>query len=168
VNAVRALRERQRISQSRLAELAGTSQPAIAAYESGSKSPSLRTLGRLARSTGLEVVVEFVPPMTREERRSLALHRAIGSRLEEAPQATLRRARRTLALMSRRHPAARSLFSLWRAILQRPILEIVEILGDPRPLARELRHVTPFAGVLTARERATLYRRFASEQADSR
>jgi transcriptional regulator with XRE-family HTH domain len=168
MNPVRRLRERTRLSQRRLAELARTSQPTIAAYESGSKSPSLRTLGRLARAAGLEAVIEFVPPMTREERRSLALHRAIARRLEETPEPTLRRARRTLARMARLHPAARPVLALWRAILERPTVEILEVLVDPRPLARELRHVTPFAGVLTAPERTSVYRELANEEVRSR
>jgi transcriptional regulator with XRE-family HTH domain len=162
MNTVRDLRERRDLTQSRLAELAHTSQPTIAAYESGTKSPNLRTLERLARSVGLEAVVDFVPPLTREDRRSLALHRAIARRLEKSPEPILRRARRTLEKMRRRHPGARPLLSRWRSLLAGPIEEIVEVLLDPRPSARELRHVTPFAGVLTPSERASVYRRFAS------
>lgn len=168
MGAVRDLREKRRLTQSQLAKLARTSQPTIAAYESGSKSPSLRTLARLARSVGLEAVVDFVPPLTREDRRSLALHRAIAERLEEAPEPTLRRARRTLERMNRQHPAARPLLSRWRRILERPVEEVLEVLVDPRPSARELRHVTPFAGILTARERALVYRRFAAAEAELR
>jgi transcriptional regulator with XRE-family HTH domain len=162
MNVVRELRHRRGLTQGQLAELAHTSQPTIAAYEAGSKSPTLRTLRRLASSAGLEAVVDFVPPLTREDRRSLALHRAIAGRLQEAPKATLRRARRTLARMSGQHPAARPLLNRWRSILDRPLEEILEVLVDPRPSARELRHVTPFAGVLSAPERAAVYRRFAS------
>jgi transcriptional regulator with XRE-family HTH domain len=165
MNVVRDLRHRCGLTQSQLAESAHTSQPTIAAYESGGKSPSLRTLERLAASVGLEAIVDFVPPLTREDRRSLAVHRAIAKRLEEDPVTTLRRARRTLARMSRQHPHAHRLCSIWRGILDRPIAEIEEVLVDPRPLARELRHVTPFAGILTARERADVYRQFASSDA---
>ncbi len=165
MNAIRDLRERRRLTQRRLAELAKTSQPTIAAYESGTKSPNLRTLERISRSVGLEAVVDFVRPLTREERRSLALHRAIAKRLEQSPELTLRRARRTLQKMRRQHPAARPLLSLWRSLLDRPIEEILEVLVDPRTSARELRHVTPFAGVLTAAERASVYRRLATTDA---
>jgi transcriptional regulator with XRE-family HTH domain len=168
MRAVRDLRERRGLTQKRLAELAHTSQPTIAAYESGNKSPNLRTLERLARSVGLEAVVEFVPPLTREDRRSLALHRAIAKRLEESPGPTLRRARRMLERMGRQHPGARPLLSRWRSLLDRPIEEILEVLVDRRPSARELRHVTPFAGILNARERASVYRRFASADAGQR
>jgi transcriptional regulator with XRE-family HTH domain len=163
MDAIQDLRGRRGLTQRQLADLAGTSQPTIAAYESGSKSPNLRTLERLARSVGLEAVVDFVPPLTREDRRSLALHRAIAKRLTESPDPTLRGARKTLEKMRQQHPGARPLLSTWRSILRRPIAEILEVLVDPRPSARELRYVTPFAGVLTARERASVYRRFASE-----
>jgi hypothetical protein len=115
----------------------------------------------------LEAVVDFVPPLTREDRRSLALHRAIAKRLEESPDTTLRRARHTLDRMSSHNPGARRLLSTRNTILQLPVPEIVEIMIDPRPSARELRQVTPFAGILTAPERASVYRRFASE-AESR
>jgi len=168
MSAVRDLRERRRLTQRKLAELAHTSQPTIAAYEAGTKSPNLRTLERLARAVGLEAVVDFVPPLTREERRSLALHRAIARRLEQSPAPILRRARRTLEKMRRQHPGARPLLSRWRSLLDRPIEEILEVLVDPRPSARELRHVTPFAGVLTAPERASVYRRFAATDGDRR
>jgi transcriptional regulator with XRE-family HTH domain len=165
MNTVRDLRERCGLTQSRLAELAHTSQPTIAAYESGTKSPNLRTLERLARSVGLEAVVDFVPPLTREDRRSLALHRAIARRLEESPEPILRRARRTLERMRQQHPGARPFLSRWRSLLDRPVEEIREVLADPRPSARELRHVTPFGGVLTASERTSVYRRFAATDA---
>jgi transcriptional regulator with XRE-family HTH domain len=166
MNPIRELREKRRLSQQGLARLAHTSQPTIAAYESGSKSPRLRTIERLAQAVGLEALVDFVPPLTREDRRSLALHRAIATKLEQVPGPTLERARRTIDRMSRRHPGARPLLSRWRAILEQPVPEIVEVLLDPRPSARELRHVTPFAGILTAPERASIYRRFAADEAD--
>lgn len=165
MSSVRDLRERCGLTQSQLAELAQTSQPTIAAYESGTKTPNLRTLERLTKKVGLELAIDFVEPMTREERRSLALHRAIARRLREQPVQTLRRARRNLDRMSRKHPGARPLLSRWRRILSRTTAEIMEVMLDPRPSARELRHVTPFAGVLTARERTYVYRRFSSAEA---
>ena len=165
---VKDLRERRGLSQTLLARLAGTSQPTIAAYESGAKSPNLRTLERLARSVGLEAVVDFVPPLTREERRSLLLHRAIAERLRESPESTLQRARRNLARMRRQHSGARSILSRWRSLLDGPIDEIIEVLLDPRPSARELRHVTPFAGVLSGSERAAVYRQFRSTESTGR
>ena len=161
MNELRLLRRRAGVTQSRLAELAGTSQPTIAAYESGSKVPNLRTLRKLARALGLEARLQFVPAMTREDRRSLALHEAIAQRLIEDPVPVLKRARKTLDLMMERHPGAAPLLIAWDAILYRPVSEIEDVLLDPRPKARDLRQVTPFAGVLTPAERAEIYRHFA-------
>ena len=162
MNVVRDLRERCGLTQDRLAERANTSQPTLAAYASGRKSPNLRTRERLARAVGLEAVVDFVPPTTREERRSLAVHRAIAAKLQENPERLLERAGRMLELMSEKHPGAGALLSEWKRTLALPVSEIVEVLLDNRPRARELRHVTPFGGVLTAPERALVYRQFRS------
>jgi transcriptional regulator with XRE-family HTH domain len=164
MNVVKDLRERCALTQTELAELAQTSQPTIAAYEAGTKSPNLSTLEKLARAVGLEASVDFMVPMTREDRRSLALHREIAKRLEQYPEATLERARSALARMMAVNPGATELLSRWRRLLDGPVEEIVEILRDPRPTARELRHVTPFGGILTARERANIYRRFATSE----
>jgi transcriptional regulator with XRE-family HTH domain len=87
MNTIRALRDLRDLTQAELAEAAGTSQPAIAAYEAGRKSPTLRTVERLAEAAGLEATVTFHPPMTREDRRSLHLHRAIARGLEREPEA---------------------------------------------------------------------------------
>jgi transcriptional regulator with XRE-family HTH domain len=164
MNAVKELRDRCALTQRELADLAQTSQPTIAAYEAGTKSPNLRTLERMARAVGLEARFEFVPPLTREDRRSLALHRAVAKFLEEQPESTVERARRNLERMALNNPGAQEILSKWRRILAGPVAEIIEVLLDPRPSARELRHVTPFAGVLSARERAEVYRRFAASE----
>jgi hypothetical protein len=103
--------------------------------------------------------------MTREERRSLHLHRAIARRLERFPEEVLARARDTLSLMRSKHPEASQLFREWEVILDRPVSEIVSALIDPSSHGRELRQVTPFAGVLTAEERTEVYRSFREEEA---
>jgi len=167
MNVIRLLRRRAGLTQAGLAAAGGTSQPTIAAYESGRKSPTLVTVRRLAEAAGLEMSVAFRPPLTREERRSLWVHEAIAKRLEAEPVETLARARAVLDLMRSRHPHAHSLFREWAALLERPIPDLVEFLVDPSPRARELRHVTPFAGVLSASERADVYRAFAESEAPS-
>jgi transcriptional regulator with XRE-family HTH domain len=164
MNAIRLLRDLSDLTQAGLAEAAGTSQPTIAAYEAGRKSPTLRTLRRLAEVAGLEATVVFHRPMTREERRSLHLHRAIARCLERHPRRVLDRARDTLSLMRGRHPEAEQLFREWELLLDRPVPELVPALTDPSPWARELRQVTPFAGVLTAEERTEVYRSFREEE----
>ncbi len=153
------------MTQAQLARAAGTSQPTIAAYESGRKSPTLQTLTRMARATGLDPVVSFVPAMTREDRRSLALHRAIADRLIEDPGRVLDRGHRNLTLMWERSPHARDLLAEWREILSRPVDAIVDAMLDSGLRARDLRQVTPFAGVLEASERTKVYREFARREA---
>ncbi len=160
MNPIRRLRRSSGLTQAELADLARTSQPAIAAYEAGRKSPSLSTLRRLAEAAGVELVIDFQPPLTREERRSLALHRALARKLEENPAEVIGRARSVLATMQSRHPGASRHLAIWEQLLDGPHEELAEVMLDHGSLARELRHVTPFGGVLSARERAEVYGAF--------
>lgn len=58
---VRSARARAGLTQAALARAAGTSQPTVAAYESGAKSPSARTLIKLVRAAGFTLDVELRP-----------------------------------------------------------------------------------------------------------
>jgi transcriptional regulator with XRE-family HTH domain len=164
MNPVRVLRDQSGLTQAELAELAATSQPTIAAYEAGRKSPTLRTVHRLAEAAGLEAVVEFHRPLTREDRRSLELHRAVARRLRENPEGVLAQAWRTLAQMRAAAPGASQLLREWEVLLSRPIAALLPVLSDRSEWARELRHATPFAGVLSAAERAEIYQAFARRE----
>lgn len=166
MNPVRLIRHKASLTQRELARAAGTSQPAIASYEAGRKSPTLRTLGRLADASGVLVDVRVFPALTREERRSLLLHAAIAERVREQPELTLSRARANLTRMREQHPGARRLLREWKVLLDRPLDALLPTLTDPSEWSRELRHVTPFGGVLSARERAEVYRAF-EQQADA-
>lgn len=160
MTTVRDLRSLAEVTQTALARAARTSQPTIAAYEAGAKSPTLSTVERLAASVGMEAVVVYVSPLTREDRRSLALHRAIAHRLRQDPDTVLGVARRNLDKMSDAHPDAHQLLDEWHNVLGRPVTIIVETMLDPSTHARALRQVTPFAGVLSPTERASVYSRF--------
>lgn len=165
---VRSLRERAGVTQALLAGAAGTSQPTIAAYEAGRKSPRLDTLHRLAEAVGLEAFIAFHRPMTREERRSLALHRVIARHLVDHPAPTLAQARATLATMTAGGSANSALLREWAVVLDRPVPAIVEMLLDPAPWARELRHTTPFAGILSPAERRGVYDQFRESERQGR
>jgi hypothetical protein len=121
----------------------------------------------LAESVRFTMTKEFQSVLTREERRSLFLHQAIASRLAQDPAAVLARARATLSRMLDKQPGATRLLRQWEVPLERPLPELTAILTDPAPWARELRHVTPFAGILTAAERAATYRAFAEAERDA-
>jgi hypothetical protein len=101
--------------------------------------------------------------MTREERRSLALHREIARKVEAEPKRALALARRNLDLMGEAARGSQPLRE-WRVMLDRPLPALLPALTDPDPWARELRHVTPFAGLLSAEERAHVYRAFTDAE----
>lgn len=145
-------------TQSQLAGAAGTSQPTIAAYEAYSKSPTWRTVTAIAAGAGLACYPVVGLPMTREELRSHALHLAIAPKLGADPDAVIRCCRRNIARMRDVNPHAARLLDEWDRILDRPVREIVARMLDPAEHARELRHVSPFAGLLSARERAGVLR----------
>ncbi|MDB4915159.1 MAG: transcriptional regulatory protein [Gemmatimonadetes bacterium] len=168
MNPVHLIRHRAALTQSELAHAAGTSQPTIAAYEAAQKSPTFRTLQRLAGASGVVLDVRVYSSLTREERRSLALHAAIAERLREAPEVTVARARANLARMRERHPGAGQLLREWKVLLERPTDALLPVLTDLSEWARELRHVSPFGGVLSARERTAVYRDFAEHVDRSR
>ncbi len=162
VNWIRTLRDRAQLTQAALARAGGSSQPTIAAYEAGRKSPTVSTLQRLASAVGLAAAVEYHPPLTREDRRSLALHRVIAARLRSDPVRVLAQARRNLGRMLGESPAPTQSLREWHVLLDRPLELLLPLLTDPDPWARELRHVTPFAGVLSASERAKVYDGFGA------
>lgn len=58
---VREARSRAQLTQAALASLSGTSQSTLAAYESGAKSPSARTLDRIVRAAGFSLEIFLRP-----------------------------------------------------------------------------------------------------------
>lgn len=87
------------LSQQALADTAGTSQPTVAAYESGRVTPSLPTLNRLLSVCGYTIGVALAndpPRWTRVEQKSPAIHRLIAARLLQDPTPTLKKARNNL------------------------------------------------------------------------
>lgn len=58
---VRLARLRSGLSQRELATRAGTSQPTLAAYETGRKAPSLKTLMRILKAAGFELRMRLEP-----------------------------------------------------------------------------------------------------------
>lgn len=83
------------LSQMELAALAGTSQPALARYESGATIPTLPTLERLLSACGRQLQIE-APPLTKDAR-------AISVRGQLGPIADrLRQRRRSILDTARR------------------------------------------------------------------
>lgn len=163
LNVIRRLREHVGLTQKSLAERCGTSQPTIASYESGKKSPTVTTLQRLSMALGLDLVVAFTPRMTREDLRSLAYHKEIAKGLQQLPGSTIRRTKQTLIRMSKKHPEATVLFQRWKRWLNLPLEELISHILDPGTLARDMRQVSPFAGILSSEKRAKILTKFRGE-----
>ena len=162
---VRTLRQDRGLTQLELAERAGTSQPTVAAYESGAKSPTLHTLRKLARAASAELVMRAVPALTREDRRSLAWHEAVARKLREHPDATLAVARSNLSRWTRGRASGRALLARWETWVTLPVPDLILLMLDSGPVGREMRQVSPFAGVLSAPERADVLTRFRDSEA---
>lgn len=64
---LRLARRKAQLTQQRLAEVAGVSQQAVSAYETGKKDPTMETLQRLIRAAGLELRVKLEPLDTHDE-----------------------------------------------------------------------------------------------------
>lgn len=150
-------RELAGLSQRALADRAGTSQPTVAAYESGRVSPGLPTLLRLLAACGYQL--DVVPGArasrwTRVEEKSLAIHRRIAARLLLDPHPTIRKARINLERLREadRGHSARWL-DQWDGLLDRPLDEIVVAMLARTQHGIDLRQMTPFAGVLSDAER---------------
>ena len=62
-------RTRAKLSQAEVARRMGTSQSTIARLESGSAKPSLSTLERFAKATGMKMRVVFEPAKVAKKKR---------------------------------------------------------------------------------------------------
>lgn len=165
MNLIREIRQYGGWTQLELSKRAATSQPSIAAYETGSKSPTWRTVERIAAAVGVHVSVRVVPATTREDRRSLAYHAAVAERLECAPTPVLARAQENLERWLSKPAAGEVLLRRWRQWLELPLEDLTLLMLDPGMKGRDMRQVSPFAGVLSAAERARILERFARDEA---
>lgn len=160
---VSLLRDITGLTQKDLAAKAATSQPTIAHYESGAKSPTIATLKKLAESLGLELSVGFVPPLSREDKRSLAYHQAVVRSLRNDPDFAISKAMKVLITMRKKNPAAKMLLDRWYQWLKLPLEELISNILDLGVFARDMRQVTPFAGLLSPGERVRILKKFRLE-----
>lgn len=99
-NLVSLARRDAGLSQRELAKRAGTSQAAIAAYESGRRSPTLETLVRIVRAAGQDLRIQVVPYDDHDD--AMATYEAS---LSEETRTALKRERARLRRQSRREHA---------------------------------------------------------------
>jgi len=90
--------------------------------------------------------------------RSKALHREVGKKLLRQPE-LLEVARRRLEKMRVTTPYAQTYVERWESLLSGPIESVLRVLGGDDEDSSALRHASPFAGLLSKRERlAALHR----------
>ena len=93
--------------------------------------------------------------LTRDQERSLWLHRVVAGRLAVSPDGVLAQAERNLERLLEVHPtgmAARWLMK-WRTTLDSGLDAVFDVLTSTAPLAIEMRQNSPFAGVLDVEDR---------------
>lgn len=150
-NLLRSARRAGNLSQRALAELADTSGPAVAAYETGSKDPRASTLLRLLSAAGMDVQVVARRPRADRFRDLLAA--AIAEEVVAEP-ALLDRAREVMdrGVWSSDYEAQ------WRALVAAGPAAVVGVLTSPHPDTLALKADSPFSmlGLVDEAERQRL------------
>lgn len=90
-----------KLSQVELARRAGTSQPALARYETGAGLPTLPTLERLLSACGRQLQID-APPLAEQPARASSMRGQLGPHAQK-----LRRQRRTLLDAAARNGVAK-------------------------------------------------------------
>ena len=112
---------------------------------------------RRIRRQDLEAIQSRTERLRREDRRSLRLSYATAGKIVSDPPAAIERARHQIALM---RPTARGQARLWidewSGLLDGPLETQLATVTDPSLRGREMRQNSPFAGLLTDEERATI------------
>lgn len=101
--------------------------------------------------------------LTREEERSLWLHRALLSPLLTEPDTVVSAARENLRRWSgvhRRDGMAGWYFTKWQRVLNDGLDAVMHVLTSPSEDAREMRQNSPFAGILPEATRVAVLRSF--------
>lgn len=115
---------------------------------------------RIQRS---EVQRLLEPQLTREQEKSLWLHRALLGHLMVDPHGVLQTARKNVANWSSGHRAdgmAARYLQQWERVIDGGVDDIVGVLTGTDEVSRELRQNSPFAGVLSDDERRQVLRSF--------
>ncbi|MET0498650.1 MAG: hypothetical protein ABW106_10340 [Steroidobacteraceae bacterium] len=127
----------------------------------------MRRMRERRKADGLKPVVSWVPhaaPMYSSHRlleaRSLAMHAVIAQKIERDPKLLDVPRNNLKRWITRWEGDAPAWYEEWRAIMDRPWLEIAGIITEPSEQGARLRQSSPFAGILSAVERKRIYEAF--------
>lgn len=121
-------------------------------------------IGTHRRIRRADVEAMLTPVLTRDQLKSLWLHRAVAGRVVADPAAVLARAIMNLDRMREIHPngMAAKWLDRWRTVLNSGTEEVLDMLTSRSPNATELRQNSPFAGVLSETERHAVLSAFGA------
>jgi hypothetical protein len=94
------------------------------------------------------------------EERSILLHRAAAQKIRENP-GLLAIARDNLCRWIEQ-VGPRPYWAEWKTLLDGPLADLLAFMISPSEDARRLRQCSPFAGILSPRERWKIYESFAA------
>jgi excisionase family DNA binding protein len=138
------------------ATLLGTSRQHVVDLCASGRLPfQLAGVHRRVRRSDVLRLIAGSGGLTRDQQRSLWLHRAVAGRLALDPDRLRERARRNLITMRERHPRGRVTadFDEWESLLAGPVDVLLDTMVSSSARAVELRQNSPFAGTLTDRDR---------------
>ncbi len=130
----------------------------------------MRRLRERRKAEGLKAVVAWVPAESGDqtvysshrllEARSLAMHALIARKIEHDPD-LLGIANRNIERWSARwKQGAPAWLEEWREILRRPWQQVAAVMTEPSERGARLRQSSPFAGILTNKERWRIHEAF--------
>ncbi|MDR1791413.1 MAG: helix-turn-helix transcriptional regulator [Propionibacteriaceae bacterium] len=158
--AIRDAMRESAVTQVELSALTGVSQGRISYYLAGKAGMSQEMARMLLSALGFEAHFEvraMVPVFTKAEKRSWALHRQISRKLDEAAlQAWEGKVSSNLAKLEQHNRGEPHLSRVarWKALIQaRDVKRIRIALLDVGTYGKQMREVSPFAGILSESER---------------
>jgi excisionase family DNA binding protein len=112
-------------------------------------------VGKHRRIPRSEVDRILHPRLTRDQERSLWLHRAVAGRLVTDPRSAMDKALDNIERLAKTHRGTRAggYVERWRSLLHEGVDSVLDVLTSAAPEAIELRQNSPFAGVLSEDDR---------------
>jgi hypothetical protein len=106
---------------------------------------------------GIHLLVCDTECMRRENLKSIALHKAVVVKLRENPEFVLQKANSNLLKTEKKvtGKSGASWIYDWKNALNGSVENLVKFMLDTSEYANSLRQVSPFAGVLSNKERMT-------------
>lgn len=151
------------LTTGRAAEILGTSRQHVVDLCDSGSLPCVRV--GTHRRIPKDALDDFLGhSLTHQERKSWLLHLAVANELLVRPDPTLRRARANIVKGREVHrpgSMAAGYLARWEALLDEGIDSVIQVLVDRGQTARDLRSTSPFAGVLSERQRAKILERAA-------